>query len=177
MDECELREQLELHHEASYGWALHCCRRNTADAEEVLQESYVKVLTGRARYHGKAAFKTWLFGVIRTTAANERRRHWLRQLGLLRFERQSPPPVNGRSITDTLEHSQQRQLLQSLLARLPARQQEVLHLVFYQDMTISQAAEVMGVSVGAARQHYERGKQRLRQLLKQSEVLCETDWR
>jgi RNA polymerase sigma-70 factor (ECF subfamily) len=45
------------------------------------------------------------------------------------------------------------------------RQQDVLHLVFYQGLTVEEAAHVMAVSVGAARTHYARGKARLAELL------------
>jgi RNA polymerase sigma-70 factor (ECF subfamily) len=48
---------------------------------------------------------------------------------------------------------------------LPSRQQEVLRLTFYHGLSVSQAAEAMGVSVGTARTHYERAKQQLRELL------------
>jgi len=40
--------------------------------------SYLKILEGRARHAGGSAFKTWLFGVIRMTAREQRRRAWLR---------------------------------------------------------------------------------------------------
>ena len=167
----DLRDQLEKHHQASYGWALHCCGRREVEAEEVLQESYLKVLDGRARYNGKAAFKTWLFAVIRTTAANERRRHWLRQFSLLRYERERPIAFAPNSPAENRLRSQEQAALQHCLAQLPARQQEILHLTFYQELTIQQAADVMGVSIGSARQHYERGKHKLRQLLRGPEAM------
>ena len=60
--------------------------------------------------------------------------------------------------------------LQKALPQLSARQQEVLRLVFYQALTIQEAAEVLGLPVGTARTHYERGKARLRHLLLDEEL-------
>lgn len=162
-DELELRNQLELHHSASYGWALYCCANNPVEAEDVLQTVYLKILDGRARYRGSAGFRTWLFEVIRRTAANERRRYWLCKLGLARFGTAKPPAIGSSNPSETVHKSQLQALFRQALATLPQRQQEVLHLVFYQDLTVQEAASVMGVSVGSARQHYERGKQRLRE--------------
>src|SRR5215471_21024231 len=86
MDDNDLRMQLEQHHPASYGWAMSCCSRVPELAEDVLQSAYVKILEGRARFHGRATFKTWLFGVIRLTALHELRRDWLHKFRLINRE-------------------------------------------------------------------------------------------
>ena len=80
MDRAELEQQLQAHHAASFAWALACCDRDRENAEDVLQTVYVKVLDGKARFEGRAAFRTWLFAVIRRTASSHRRTQWLRRL-------------------------------------------------------------------------------------------------
>src|SRR6202171_1973292 len=82
LDDAGLRSGLEEHHVQSYGWALSCCGRRRDEAENVLQLVYVKVLSGKAVFEGKTSFKTWLFAVIRKTAAHERRMEILRGLRL-----------------------------------------------------------------------------------------------
>jgi len=163
MNRTDLEGELEKLHGASYAWALGCCRRNREEAEDVLQESYLKILEGRAAYRGEAAFKTFMFGVIRRTAAESRRKEWMRHLRLVTWrpaatEPAAPPDSDGQDIAR----------LRGGLARLATRQREVLDLVFGHDMTIEQAAGTLGISVGTARVHYERGKKRLRLLLGES---------
>ena len=166
MDEAELRAELERYHPRSYGWALSCCAHDRTEAADVLQTVYLKVLQGAARFDGRAAFKTWLFAVIRNTAAAERRRHWLRRLKWAASGRDTAAEVQPADQAAGMERAEQLQAFKAALARLPRRQQEVLHLVFYQDLSLTEAAEAMGVGIGSARTHYERGKRRLRELLR-----------
>jgi len=162
MKPSDVADEIRRLHVQSYGWALHCCERNEADAQDVLQSAYVRVLEGRARFSGRSAFRTWLFGVIRRTAqefGRRERRHAAVPDGIgLDLQR-------GESAQDRLERTQHAERLLSSLSALPERQRDVLHLVFYQDMTIEQAADVLGIGLGTARTHYARGKTRLRQLL------------
>jgi RNA polymerase sigma-70 factor (ECF subfamily) len=51
------------------------------------------------------------------------------------------------------------------LHALPNRQREVLDLVFYRGLAIAEAATVLGIALGTARIHYERGKAALRRQL------------
>jgi len=154
----------EIHAE-SFGWALACCHRDRSLAEEVLQVTYVKVLDGTARFDGRSSLKTFLFGVIRRTALEQRRARWLSAHRLSRWfasRAETPQPADPEAAS---MRSESARALASALERLSGRQREVLHLVFSQDLTIEQAAAVLGIATGSARQHYERGKARLRELL------------
>jgi RNA polymerase sigma-70 factor (ECF subfamily) len=170
IDEIELRAQLEKHHTAGFGWALNCCSHNNTEAKDVLQLAYLKILQGRAKYNGQSSFKTWLFSVIRFTAADERRRNWLRFLGLKRYAAKNLNDSTCAGHGDSLEQGDISKIFKISFALLPKRQKEVLHLVFYQDLTIQEASNVMGISMGSARTHYERGKGALRKSLTSSKV-------
>jgi len=168
MEATDLQRELELLHADSFGWALSCCRHRKDDAEEVLQTAYIKVLDGRAKFEGRSSFRTWFFGVIRRTACEQHRRQWLRDSLLTRWFAGQALRSSGSAAP--LETGADSSLLRSALSRLPERQQQVLHLVYYQDLTVEEAAGALGVSLGTARTHFDRGKRRLRQLLAPQEV-------
>ena len=158
MNSKQLREQVEALHPATFAWAVTCCQGHQVEAEEVLQTSYLKLLQGKARYRGESGLKTWLFAVVRNTARELERRQRFRRVALLR---RAPELYHdgdrARCATDNMESEEVEQLRRAL-RDLPTRQQEIMHLVFYEAMTIAAASEVMGISVGSARTHYQRAK-------------------
>ena len=136
------------------------------DAEDVLQTTYLKVISGRARFDGRSSFRTWLFGVIRHTAREHARRARSQRERAERLAVETA--AGGRAVVeadDPAERAERARVLRVALDELPDRQREIVHLVFYQDMTIQEAADVMEVSIGSARVHYDRAKKRLRTLL------------
>ena len=155
-----IKHQLEKYHAESFGWAMCCCQRNEAEAEEILQATYLKILEGKARYNNRSAFKTWLFSVIRNTAIDWHRKKQ-RRLKWLNGQRQEQeafyPPTQ-----EVLMQKELAEIVKEALSRLSGRQSELLQLVFYHDLSIEEAAEIIGISVGAARTHYHRGKQKLK---------------
>ncbi len=168
MTPTELEAELERLHSDSFGWALTCCGWDESEAEDVLQTAYLRVVSGKARFGGRSAFKTWLFGVIRRISQESYRRakrHDQRAVRLVDNDLQVAPV----DVESNLERAERSQRLLAALDGVSERQREVLHLVFYQDLSIAGAAEVMGVSLGSARTHYERGKARMRSLLTEEE--------
>ncbi|MFT5465283.1 MAG: RNA polymerase sigma factor (sigma-70 family) [Verrucomicrobiales bacterium] len=152
----DLHSQLESLHPNSFAWAVACCRGDRDEAADVLQTAYEKVLNGKARFGGGSALKTWLFGVIRLTAQEFFRRTVRRNEALEKLT------LEPRSWSEEVIDAEQVGLA---LNQLSPQQRELTHLVFYEGMTIQEAADALEVSVGTARQHYARAKQKLREQL------------
>ena len=128
------------------------------------------MLEGRARFAGRSSFKTWLFGVstrrrptsgVGTSCESSSRCAGLPEEAL----GEAAPAADAK-----LAGAQQHMALERALRELPRRQREVVLLVFYHELTVEDAAAVMEIGVGSARQHYARGKDRLRGLLSATET-------
>jgi RNA polymerase sigma-70 factor (ECF subfamily) len=161
-----MRQQLAALHEQAWKWSLACCNHDREQSMEVLHDVYLKVLEGRATFSGRSTFKTWLFGVIRMSARNHRRKARFAALFFLPLE------DGANAATDPQPHAGSgcRKAINKALAALSRRQSEIARLVFFHDLTIEEAATVQGISVGSARQHYARAKDRLRTILQDNGV-------
>jgi len=159
----ELRALLQENHTSAWGWALCCCDGDREMAEDILHSAYLRILQGKAVFDGRSGFRTWLFAVIRRMAVSSRMqiRRRLERL-TAKFRDLS---FSGEEVEARLFQLEIRAHVSTMLGRLSRRQREVLQLVFYHELTIEDSARVMGVSVGSARTHYHRGKNRLRLLI------------
>ena len=160
----DFRTELAALHDESFSWAASCCGGESTLAADILQTVYLKILDGRAKFGGQSALKTWLFSVIRNTAADECRRRSREDAGLAIFAADSDFET-AEAPDELLSREQRHSSLRDALAALPARQQEVLRLAFFHGLSLAEVADVTRISIGSVRQHYERGKQRLRDLL------------
>ncbi len=150
------RSALEAMHGQVFGWALSRCNYEQAVAEDLVQQAYVELLTGKARFDGASSLKTFVFAVVQNLARNRYRKvaSRLRIAGELQAEAadaatQPIEPGETSGIWDAVQ-------------RLPQRQRDIIELVFCREMTIEEASRVMGVSTGTGRVHYDRAKKALR---------------
>ena len=157
----EIKTEIAKMHNECYGWVLNYCN-NHDDAMDILQTVYIKIIEGKAVFNGKSNFKTWIFSVIRNTSIDYLRKNSIKRLFSL-------SKVNENATTNenpiSIEANERNKIMHALLSKLSLKQREILHLVFYQGMTIEEAAEVLNVSLGTARTHYERGKKRMKELI------------
>jgi RNA polymerase sigma factor (sigma-70 family) len=153
---------LEAMHSQVYGWALSRCGFDHTAAEDLMQQAYVELLSGNARFNNKSSLKTFVFGVVQNLARNRFRRLATR----LRLVRQHAAMTVDASVA--APQVDQNDGLWSAVKALPARQRDIVELVFCRELTIEEASQVMGVTTGTGRVHYDRAKKALRERLEKS---------
>jgi RNA polymerase sigma factor (sigma-70 family) len=162
-------EIASLHHAALFRWARALAFGDEEEAMEIVQQTYLQVMEGRADLVGADDPVAFLFGVARRVAASRRRRRsvWGR---ILRLE---PGRASARGATADPEseasYQEQAGRVRQAVRGLQGRQREIVELVFVHDLTVEQAARVLGLSVGSARTYYHRAKQKLARLLEPRE--------
>lgn len=159
MNRSQLEHILKLHHREAYIWARQCCQFDDELAKDMLQQSYLKILERKAKLKDATKVKTWLFSIIRYTCIDSLRKgNRLQALG------EKDDFIEPENDTEELN-------FEAILSQLPTMQREVITSVFYHQMTIAESAEILQISLGTARTHYERGKKKLKELILKSQIL------
>ena len=155
------RRALEALHGQLFGWALSRCGYDDAAAEDLMQQAYVEVLSGRARFDKKSTLKTFVFGVVQNLARSRFRRLNTRLRLIDTYAAQS----DDKFTQDDPSDYGNLKMVWDAVESLPQRQRDITELVFVRDMTIEEASKVMGVSLGTGRVHYDRAKKALAEKL------------
>lgn len=150
------RSALEAIHDQAFAWALSRCNYQRVVAEDLVQQTYVEVLTGRAKFEERSSLKTFVFSVVQNLA-NGRYRRTASRLRLLKRYGQN---AIDEAVTES--SAAENSALWQAVQELPQRQRDIIELVFCRDITIADASRVMGVTVGTGRVHYDRAKKALR---------------
>jgi RNA polymerase sigma factor (sigma-70 family) len=157
MQNDNIKLQLEHHHKDCYGWALHCCNQDREMAFDVIQTSYLKMLERQKAFGGKSSFKTWAFAIIRNTAIDTLRKRKKETL-LLQRDNNFPDTAYDAAVGHEFDRKLEKQFFTEALNRLSERQKQIMQLVFYHDLSLNQSAEVLNISQGSVRKHYDRAK-------------------
>jgi len=126
-----------------------------ADAEDAVQETFLRAWRGLAAYRHEAAARTWLFRILLNACHDRRRRFRLRRL-----ERSAPPPRPA----DPARSTARRDLLDRVFGavdELPLRQRECLLLRVQAGLSYEEIADLLGIGVGTVKTHLVQGRRAL----------------
>jgi RNA polymerase sigma-70 factor (ECF subfamily) len=136
--------------------------RTLADREEAadaLQEALVNAYRNAGSYRGDAAVTSWLHRIVVNACVDRMRRAKVRPTVPL-------PPGDVAGPRDEHAATEARIDVQAALARLPEHQRLAIVLVDLQDLSVAEAAEVLGVAEGTVKSRCARGRATLAELLR-----------
>lgn len=135
-------------------------------AEEVLQDTLVAVWKGAASFEGRSTVQTWLIGIARRQAHNNRRR---RAVPLADASELDVLAAGEPEPEDAALASAERDELAAAIGCLATVHREALVLAFVNGLSYLEMAAVLGIAEGTVKSRLSNAKRALRDLLDASE--------
>lgn len=146
---------------------------NREQAEDLVQEVFLRVYRARKRYEPGAKFSTWLFTIANNVASNARRSQSRRKETLV--DARAAPDTAGLDHmaqeksslmpSRTADQVERAEMVQRAMLQLGERQRMALLLAKFEEMSYAEIGESMGLSVPAVKSLLSRARANLRELL------------
>lgn len=171
-DEAAFARLVDRHRQRVYQLCLRLVG-GRADAEDVLQETFVQVFRKLGSFRGQSRFSTWLYRIATNTALMHRRSSSHRRVESLeaylpRFRsdgRHREIDVDysaAARVESSVEREELGRLLLEALGRLPERYRAAVVLYDLEELPATEAAAVLGIEPATLRQRVHRGRLMLR---------------
>jgi RNA polymerase sigma-70 factor (ECF subfamily) len=166
----EFHRLIQPYERSVYSMALSMLQ-NEADAEDAAQEAFLKAFRSLGKFRGDAKFSTWLISITLNEARSRLRKKKTAKTdsldelnegghvspALLRDWREIPSEV--------VERREVRVMLQHAITDLPVIYREIFLLRDFEELSVNQSAEVLGISVAAAKVRLHRARMMLQKKL------------
>jgi len=140
--------------------------QDTAEAEDLVQETYAKALRGFSSYQPGTNFRAWMYRILRNSFLSSR-------TGLkttVAFDEEEHEAVTTAA-TPTPEalliHQANREMLQQALEELPVTFREILLVCEVEEMSYQEIAETLAIPIGTVMSRLSRARKALRKLLQE----------
>ncbi|OOV91717.1 sigma-70 family RNA polymerase sigma factor [Pseudomonas sp. MF4836] len=132
-------------------------------AEEVLQESFVRIWNNASRYQAHlSAPLTWMINITRNQAIDQLRKHRERPLGALEEQQLEDQSLSAH---EQLDRERDASALNRCLATLESMQRQSISVAYFQGLSCSELAEHLAAPLGSVKSWIRRGMERLRRCL------------
>ncbi|HUQ49552.1 MAG TPA: sigma-70 family RNA polymerase sigma factor [Terriglobales bacterium] len=146
---------------------------NREFAEDLFQETWMRVLERGTQYNGKSRFDTWLFAIARHLVIDNSRKKIAYSLEALTEPQDGSVPREfagkGPSPFESLQYRESGEKIGQALTHLEIAQREVVMLRFQEDMSLDEIAEVTGAPLSTVKSRLYRGLEALRPVIEKQQ--------
>jgi RNA polymerase sigma-70 factor, ECF subfamily len=155
------RALVERHRDRAYGLALRVLR-SEPDAEEVAQDAFVRAWRALPGFRGEARFGTWLYAIVMRRAIDRAatlRGRRTREVGL---DAAGEPAARGDA-GQAGERALLAMRLERMMDRLSEAQRAVVTLFYYEERSVEEVSNTLGMPTGTVKTHLSRARAALRE--------------
>ena len=135
------------------------------DAEDVFQETCIRILNSISSFRGDGSLATWLYRI----ATNEALQHLRRQTHLFQSIDSLEETLTGKLQAETsLDGNEQVLLFQKALLTLPTQQRIAFNMRYYDELSYQEIARVTGKSVTTLKTNYHYAVQKIKDFIKEN---------
>lgn len=149
------------HEDVAVRMALRLVSGDYAAAQDVAQEAFLRAHRGLANFREESSLRTWFYRILVREAQRYARWQGVRRVWNTLSLSDIELPDRGRAVGD----GALRDRLTRALAGLTQRQREALVLVHLEQFTVTETAELLGISVGSVKTHLHRALRAMRKEL------------
>lgn len=136
-------ELIEKYKDMAYNIAFQITR-NREDAEEVAQDSFVKVYQSINKFNNDSKFSTWLYSIVYNTAISKTRK---KKLMTVYIDNQYHSIEDTQDSLNCLKTSEQKKYIELALDRLNADDRAIVSLYYIEEKSITEIAEITGIKM------------------------------
>lgn len=140
--------------------------KNNHDAEDVVQETFYQLIKHKKEFESPEHEKAWLIKVTLNGCRKIWRSAWYRHRGEILGELGTRNEVGEGMEGDFLQKERNREILKAVM-ELPMKYREVIHLFYYQQMSIREICLATGRKESTVTSQLTRGREMLRKKMKE----------
>lgn len=133
-----------------------------ADAEDLVQEAFLRALRNLSRLRGHQPFAPWLTGILRHTWADRRRKEARESRARKEWANERLSRTESRQVEDAMNREEARTVLQAAVHALPEHVRVPLVLYHIEGLDANRVAERLALRPATARKRIQRARDRLR---------------
>jgi len=141
--------------------------KNKEEAEEVSQDAFIKAFNSLSRFKGDSKFSTWIYRIAYNSSLDNLKKN---------KKYQNDIPINNitenqiGSVEDALsriEKQEREYVIKQCLSSLPSDESFLVSLYYYEDLSIKEISEVLGLTTSNTKIKLYRSRKRLATILRQ----------
>ncbi len=135
-------------------------------AEDIAIDTFSDLIVHKGRYNFKVSFKTYLFMIGRSRALN-----YIKRRNRIKFEELNESVSDNNDILESVIKNETAVKVNNALKELPEEMRIAVHLVYFEELSYSETAQVMGKNKKQVDNLLYRAKEKLRSVLGREELL------